>query len=80
MHQRAAICGDQTDRLNGCLAALGMQELQRQRAIGEDMQSMVPAIQAQAGFVGMQGRSCQQVGAGGGFPGWQGRLQAADVG
>ena len=79
MHQGAAKAGDEADRLDGCLAALAMQALHRQRPIGEDMQPVVLAVDPQAGFVGMQGRRGQQVGGGGGFPSLQGLIQAADV-
>ena len=71
VHQGAAEAGDEADRLDGLLAALGMQELQRQRPVGEDMQPLVFAVDPQAGFVGMQGRRVQQAGAGGLLPSLQ---------
>ena len=44
VHQDASKAGDQADRLDGCLAALGKPELQRQLPIGEHMHPMVLAV------------------------------------
>ena len=60
-NQYSGAVGDNTDRVDGFLAALRMQELQGQRSIGDDVEPLGLLVDAHAGLVGMQGRACEQM-------------------
>ena len=79
MDQHTGVDRNDTDRLDGFLASLAMQEPECQGFIGEYMQPLVFAIDPEAGLIGMQGRACQKVFPGGGFPRFKRIMKSLDV-
>ena len=66
--QGACAAGDDADVLDRLPAALPVQELQRQGPVGDDMEPSGPAVDPEAGLVGMQGRAFQKMRDGGLLP------------
>ena len=60
MDQRAGVARDDADLLDGLPAAPAVQEPQGQISVARHMEPLGPAVDPQAGLVGMQGRGFQQ--------------------
>ncbi len=77
--QRAGVARDDADLVDRLPSALPVQELQGQGAVGDDMEPPGPAVDPEAGLVGMQGRAFQEMRDGGLLPWLQRFMQAPDA-
>lgn len=66
--QDAGVARNDADLVDRLPAALPVQDLQGQGPVGEDVEPFRPAVDPEAGLVGMQGRAFQEVRDGGLLP------------
>ena len=79
MDQRTGVARDDADLLDGLPSAPAVQALQRQGSVGEDVEPLRPAVDPEAGLVGVQGRAFQEPRDGGLLPRSERVVKAPDV-
>ena len=79
MDQRTGVERKDAERVDGFLAPLAMQELERQDTVAGYVQPPVLLVDPDAGFISMKGRACQKVFLGVGFPLFKRIIKPIDV-
>ena len=77
--QRTGVERNDAERIDGFLAPLAMQELERQKTVAGYVQPLVFLVDPEAGIIDMKGRACQKMFLGGGFPWFKRIIKPLDV-